>query len=61
MLRFSLTHPMDVLTIPAAYQLLLFLFYFLFSSFFFEKEINKKVLNSRTHLMLVSFCVELLL
>ena len=52
MLGFSLTHPMDVLTIPTAYISLSVIFFYL---------INKKVLNSLTHLMLASFCMEFLL
>ena len=46
-LGFSLTHPMDVLTIPTAYQ-----FFFSLSDLRKRKIINKKVLNSLTHLML---------
>ena len=66
MFGFSLTHPMDVLTIPTAYQnktkkqtkWFLFLWEYLLWK---RKIINKKVLNSLTHLMLASFCMEFLL
>ena len=64
-LGFSLTQPMDVLTIPTAYQktkqnknknsLSVGV------SSLKKKIINKKVLNSLPYLMLASFCMEFLL
>ena len=52
MLRFSLIHLMDVLTIPIAYPKTTTTTKPLCLK---NKLINKKVLNSRTHLMLASF------
>ena len=62
MLGFSLTNPMDVLTIPTAYQnktnKMISLSVGVSS---LKKKINNKFLNSLTHLRLASFFMEFLL